>query len=147
MHSEIGLRVRAPAAEVFELARDVGRWADRLPHYRRVTVRATRGDRVLAQMVAERRFGRLAVPVTWRAICWPDPSDPDDLRLRFRHVRIVFLRLGVPRHSRNATIYLPDPRLAVSRISEPKNRSAAMAPAHETGLVAEVRAGAYRLLV
>jgi protoporphyrinogen oxidase len=59
-------------------------------------------------------------------------------RLRFRHIRLVFLRLGIPRHSRNATIYLPDPRLAVSRLSEPKNRSPAMAPEHETGLVVEV---------
>jgi protoporphyrinogen oxidase len=59
-------------------------------------------------------------------------------QLRFRHVRLVFLRLRCARHSRNATIYLPDRRLAVSRISEPKNRSAAMAPPHETGLLAEV---------
>ncbi|MBV8201260.1 MAG: NAD(P)-binding protein, partial [Acidobacteria bacterium] len=58
--------------------------------------------------------------------------------LRFRHVRLVFLRLGMPRHSRNATIYLPDPRLAASRLSEPKNRSSAMAPAGETSLVVEV---------
>jgi protoporphyrinogen oxidase len=53
-------------------------------------------------------------------------------QLRFRHVRLVFLRLDVARHSRNATIYLPDPRLAASRLSEPKNRSPALAPAHET---------------
>ena len=59
-------------------------------------------------------------------------------RLRFRHVRVVFLRLARPRCTPNATIYLPDPRLCVSRISEPKNRSAAMAPADETSLVAEV---------
>jgi protoporphyrinogen oxidase len=59
-------------------------------------------------------------------------------QLRFRHIRLVFLRLGVPRHSPNATIYLPDPRLAVSRLSEPKNRSPAMAPERETGLVVEV---------
>jgi protoporphyrinogen oxidase len=59
-------------------------------------------------------------------------------RLRFRHIRLVFLRLGIPRHSRNATIYVPDPRLAVSRLSEPKNRSPAMAPEGETGLVVEV---------
>lgn len=58
--------------------------------------------------------------------------------LRFRHLRIVFLRLGVPHCSANATIYLPDPRLCVSRVSEPKNRSAAMAPPHETGLVCEM---------
>jgi len=59
-------------------------------------------------------------------------------RLRFRHIRLVFLRLGIPRHSRNATIYVPDPRLAVSRLSEPKNRSPTMAPESETGLVVEV---------
>jgi protoporphyrinogen oxidase len=59
-------------------------------------------------------------------------------KLRFRHVRLVFLRLRSARHSRNASIYLPDRRLAVSRVSEPKNRSAAMAPPHETGLLAEV---------
>jgi len=59
-------------------------------------------------------------------------------QLRFRHVRLVFLRLGMARHSRNATIYVPEPGLAVSRLSEPKNRSSAMAPAGETGLVVEV---------
>ena len=59
-------------------------------------------------------------------------------QLSFRHIRLVFLRLRGARHSRNASIYLPDPRLAVSRVSEPKNRSSAMAPPHETGLLAEV---------
>lgn len=59
-------------------------------------------------------------------------------QLRFRHVRLVFLRLSVARCSRNATLYLPDPKLCVSRVTEPKNRSAAMSPAHETSLVAEV---------
>lgn len=58
--------------------------------------------------------------------------------LRFRHVRLIFLRLDVPHGSRNASIYLPEKRYAVSRVSEPKNRSAALAPLHETGLVAEV---------
>jgi protoporphyrinogen oxidase len=58
--------------------------------------------------------------------------------LRFRDVRVVFLRLARPRVSRNASIYLPDPALAVSRVSEPKNRSASMAPHDETSLLAEV---------
>ncbi|MFN7943350.1 MAG: FAD-dependent oxidoreductase [Thermoanaerobaculia bacterium] len=58
--------------------------------------------------------------------------------LSFRHVRIVFLRLAVPRCTANATVYLPDPRLAISRVSEPRNRSAALAPAGETALVAEI---------
>ena len=58
--------------------------------------------------------------------------------LRFRHLRLIFLRLAQPQVSGNASIYLPDPCLSVSRVSEPKNRSPAMAPAGETSLIAEV---------
>jgi protoporphyrinogen oxidase len=58
-------------------------------------------------------------------------------RLRFRHVRLLFLRLARPRLSDKASIYIPDPELCVSRISEPKNRSAAMAPEGETAVVVE----------
>ncbi len=59
-------------------------------------------------------------------------------KLRFRHVRLLFLRLAQPRVSPNASIYVPDPRLCVCRVSEPRNRSAAMAPKDETALVVEV---------
>ena len=59
-------------------------------------------------------------------------------RLRFRHVRLLFLRLAMRRFSDKASIYIPDPAFRVSRIYEPKNRSAAMAPAHETAAVVEV---------
>jgi protoporphyrinogen oxidase len=58
--------------------------------------------------------------------------------LRFRHLRLVFLRLGQERVSGNASIYVPDRAFCVSRIYEPRNRSAVMAPAGETGLVVEV---------
>ena len=58
--------------------------------------------------------------------------------LRFRDVRVVFVRLTRARVSRNASIYLPGPALWVSRVYEPKNRCASMAPEGETGLVAEV---------
>jgi protoporphyrinogen oxidase len=58
--------------------------------------------------------------------------------LHFRHLRLVFLRLGQPQVSGNASIYVPDLGLSVSRIYEPRNRSAAMAPPGETALVAEV---------
>lgn len=58
--------------------------------------------------------------------------------LRFRHVRLIFLRLLKPRVSTNASVYLPDPSLCISRVYEPKNRSSAMAPKDETSLVAEV---------
>jgi len=58
-------------------------------------------------------------------------------RLRFRHVRLLFLRLATPRVSANASIYVPDPAFCVSRIYEPKNRSRSMAPENETALVVE----------
>jgi protoporphyrinogen oxidase len=59
-------------------------------------------------------------------------------RLRFRQVRLIFLRLRRLRVSTYASIYIPDPALCVSRLYEPKNRSAAMAPADETSLVVEI---------
>jgi protoporphyrinogen oxidase len=58
--------------------------------------------------------------------------------LRFRHIRLLFLRLAQPRVSTNASIYIPDPEFCISRAYEPKNRSPQMAPAHETSLVVEV---------
>ena len=58
--------------------------------------------------------------------------------LRFRSVRLVFLRLSQPTVTTCATIYLPDPAGVVSRLAEPRNRSAALAPPGETALVAEV---------
>ena len=58
--------------------------------------------------------------------------------LRFRHIRLFFLRLAQPRVSTNASIYIPDPEKCVTRMYEPKNRSPKMAPPHETSLVVEV---------
>jgi protoporphyrinogen oxidase len=58
--------------------------------------------------------------------------------LRFRHIRLFFLRLAQPRVSDNASIYIPDPKLCVTRMYEPRNRSPRMAPSGETSLVVEV---------
>ena len=58
--------------------------------------------------------------------------------LEFRHIQLLFFRLGQPKLSENASIYLPDTDLCVSRIYEPKNRSSEMAPPDETSIVAEV---------
>ena len=59
-------------------------------------------------------------------------------RLKFRQIRIIFLRLKRPSLSANASIYIPDPEFCISRLYEPRNRSAAMAPADETSIVVEV---------
>jgi len=58
--------------------------------------------------------------------------------LRFRHVRLIFIRLGRSQLSSNASIYIPDPEFCISRLYEPKNRSSYMAPDDETSLVVEV---------
>jgi len=58
--------------------------------------------------------------------------------LRFRHVRLIFIRLGRSQLSPNASIYVPDPDFCLSRLYEPKNRSSFMAPDNETSLVVEV---------
>jgi protoporphyrinogen oxidase len=58
--------------------------------------------------------------------------------LRFRQIRLIYLRLNRPRFSDNASIYIPDPKYCLSRIYEPKNRCETMAPPDETGLAVEV---------
>jgi protoporphyrinogen oxidase len=68
----------------------------------------------------------------------PDEVHRIARRLRFRQIRLIFLRLRRARVSAYASVYIPDPALCVSRLYEPKNRSAAMAPADETSLVVEV---------
>jgi aromatase len=102
MRTEIGIDVAAPAAVVFELARDVTRWPERLPHYRRVTVQRREAGRLLARMVAVRQVGPLPLPVSWGAECWAEGDDPADLRLRFRHVRGVTRGMDVTWHIRPA---------------------------------------------
>jgi ribosome-associated toxin RatA of RatAB toxin-antitoxin module len=98
MKSAIRIRVAAPPRLFYELARDVPRWQELLPHYRRVLVQARRDGRILAQMVAVRRFGPLDVPVTWRAVHWSEDEDPLDLRLRFHHLRGVTGGMDVTWH-------------------------------------------------
>lgn len=98
MKTSIAIRVAAPPERVFGLARDVSLWPKLLPHYRRVAVHARRGDHVVAQMVAVRPLGPIALPVTWRAEQWAEPDDRSDLRLRFRHLRGVTRGMEVTWH-------------------------------------------------
>ena len=87
MRSSIGIDIAARPELVFDLARDVERWPELLPHYVRVSVRSRHPDGSrTAEMVALRAIAPLlglAIPVAWRARTW---SEADDLRLRFRHL-------------------------------------------------------------
>ena len=88
------------------------------------------GDRVVSTLpltLLVRLLGD-AVPETARAAA---------ARLRFRHVRLLFLRLGIETVSDKASIYVPGPEYCVSRLYEPRRRSARMAPPGETSLVVE----------
>jgi protoporphyrinogen oxidase len=72
-----------------------------------------------------------------------DPPPPDDLRalaatLRIRHIVLVALVVDRPRVLAGASVYFPSPRHGITRASEPKSRSAEMAPADRTALVVEI---------
>lgn len=86
MHTEISIDVAAPPRTVFELARDITRWPELLPHYRKVTVQSRDGGRVIASMSAVRPVGKAGIPVRWRSEQWSDDSNVADLQLRFLHV-------------------------------------------------------------
>ncbi len=88
----------------------------------------------------ERVISTLPLPLLVRFLgdALPDEARAAARRLRFRHLRLVFLRLKSAGMSGYASIYVPDPAFSVSRIYEPRNRSAAMAPDGETSVVVEV---------
>jgi len=72
-----------------------------------------------------------------------DPPPPHELMqlaegLRYRHVRLVAFFLDRPSVTGAATVYFPDASFPFTRVYEPRNRSAEMAPAGSTSLVAEV---------
>jgi uncharacterized protein YndB with AHSA1/START domain len=66
MQTENEIVIRAPRERVFSLGADIGRWAEILPHYRRVTVHHDDGRVKQATMAAVRHFGGVAFPVRWR---------------------------------------------------------------------------------
>lgn len=78
MRSELHEPMHAPFDRIFDLAADVERWPERLPHYRYV--------RRLPASGGERRFAmgarRGQIPVRWEAIQTPMR---DERRIEFMH--------------------------------------------------------------
>ena len=73
---------RAPADVAFEVAVDVERWPEILPHYRWVTFRARKGfGEGIVEMAAWRPFGPLRYPTWWLSEMHHDPTE-----------RVVFYR-------------------------------------------------------
>jgi protoporphyrinogen oxidase len=92
------------------------------------------------QEAPERIVSTLPLPLLAKLLgdVLPDEARAAADRLRFRHLRLLFLRLKSESVSSYATIYIPDAAFCISRITEPRNRSAAMAPDGETSVVVEV---------
>jgi ribosome-associated toxin RatA of RatAB toxin-antitoxin module len=102
MHTEISIDVNRPPRTVFDLARDVSRWPSQLPHYRKVTIESRTDDRITATMAAIRPiWSRFGIPVWWRSQQWAEDADPDDLRLRFKHVAGATRGMDVTWHIRS----------------------------------------------
>jgi ribosome-associated toxin RatA of RatAB toxin-antitoxin module len=102
MHTEISIDVNRPPRTIFDLARDISLWPTLLPHYRKVTIESRNDDRVTATMAAVRPiWRRVGIPVWWRSQQWADDGDPDDLRLRFKHVAGATKGMDVTWHIRS----------------------------------------------
>lgn len=76
--------VAAPAAAMFDVARDVASWPAHLPHYRYVRLREQGPDGLqVVEMSAFRHFGPIAWPTWWLSLMEVVPERP---AIRFRHI-------------------------------------------------------------
>lgn len=86
--------IRAAIERVFDVAADVERWPDILPHYRWVRFLAPRagGGGGLVEMAAWRPFGPLRYPAWWVSEMTPDRRRRE---IRYRHVRGITRGMNV----------------------------------------------------
>lgn len=78
--------VRAPLAAIFELAADVERWPQHLPHYRYVRFRVREGGGGIVEMSANRPFGLFDWPTWWVSLMEVQKPRDGAPRIRFRHI-------------------------------------------------------------
>ena len=81
MHAETTVEIRGPLDRIVELAADVERWPEILPHYRWVTLLEGGEDRKVVEMAARR--GR--IPLRWRAVQEIDRSGPTPV-IAYHHI-------------------------------------------------------------
>ena len=72
--------MKAPREEIFALVRDLSRWPELLPHYRRVEFIGKEGGRDIVHMAATRD----GIPISWVSAF---EADEPSLELRFEHLR------------------------------------------------------------
>lgn len=72
-----------------------------------------------------------------------DPAPPQAIldliqQIRFRNIVLIVFMIDKPSINNNASMYFPNADYPFTRIYEPKNRSAKMAPQHQTTLAVEI---------
>lgn len=72
-----------------------------------------------------------------------EPQVPSEIlalvrSIQFQHLMLVGVFLNKPLVTPNASLYFPDNDMVFTRVVEPRNRSAAMAPTGKTSLIAEI---------
>lgn len=75
--------VRGSITRAFDVARDVERWPEFLPHYRWVRMLSKNGDGGLVEMAAWRPFGVLKYPTWWVSEM---TVMPNEFRVLYKHV-------------------------------------------------------------
>jgi ribosome-associated toxin RatA of RatAB toxin-antitoxin module len=81
MRAETTTHIHGPLARIVDLAADVERWPEILPHYRWVTLLEGGGDRKVVEMAARR--GR--IPLRWRAVQTVDRTGPTPV-IAYHHI-------------------------------------------------------------
>ncbi|MEM1041609.1 MAG: FAD-dependent oxidoreductase [Bacteroidota bacterium] len=108
---------------------------------------AHNGRRIQTVTVGDRSPQRAGAVVSTvplpRFLALLDPAPPPDVlaaaeALRYRHLRLAVVRLAQSSVSPFASLYFPEPHVPFTRLYEPKNRSAALAPPDRTAAVLEV---------
>ncbi len=85
MYTEDRITIAAPLRRVYELAANIERWPELLPHYRWVTLLRDLPDRGASRRrLVEMAATRDGFPVTWVSI---QELDPRQHEVRYQHVR------------------------------------------------------------
>lgn len=78
--------VRAPVQAIFNLAVEVERWPEHLPHYRYVRYRVRQDGGGIVEMAANRPFGPFDWPTWWVSLMEVQHRPDGAPSIRFRHI-------------------------------------------------------------
>jgi ribosome-associated toxin RatA of RatAB toxin-antitoxin module len=79
MHTENGIEIRGDIKRIFQVAAQVDKWPEILPHYRWVRILQRKRRRTTVEMAARR--GR--IPVSWTAVQEVFPYE----RITYKHIK------------------------------------------------------------